>query len=81
MNYGFVAIAIAISAVVLMVVFGRAIRRFMVKRPAAMEMKEQRRQRAIKALPAAIGRFRPTTNSTATRQTRYDFRQLICPTC
>ncbi len=50
MTYGLFAIAIAIAAVVLVVVFGRAAQRFMVKKPAAAETKEQRRQRAIESI-------------------------------
>ena len=50
MTHGLLTIVMLIAALILMVAFGRAVRRFMIKMPTAEETKEQRRQRALESL-------------------------------
>jgi cytochrome b561 len=52
MSYEFVAIAIPIYAVILTVIFGRAVQRFMIKAPIPAEANEERRRRALARIAA-----------------------------
>ena len=50
MTHELLALAIAIGAIILMVAFGWAVRRFAIKMPAAEETKGQRRRRALESI-------------------------------